>query len=391
MKILMICDFYGIGQQYQDNMMAKYYHLSGHEVHIVSSTFGNIFDYINDNYDGAVKSYIETDLYATIYRTRYVVKYKDILKVFENIKGRIENILPDLIYFHGVSFNMHQAIPYLKRNSSARMIMDYHADYSNIGQSWKSVHLLHGVFRKYYLKKYLSYLSKIYPIVPNSAKFLNEIYGIPMERMKVLPLGYDEVEAERIKEAVSRSEIREKLGVRSNDFLIVSGGKFTREKRTELLLKAVNSLNDPRIHLVLFGKSSSEDDQYEKELQAIANDNTHFLGWLNSEKTLTYMYAADMAVFPASQSVMWQQCIGMDLPLIVGNSGEQDPSYLNQYDNMVILDKDDIDADEIARQLKKILDEPAVYAKMKLGATKMAQEYLKYSAICMTTIKDVFG
>src|SRR5690606_880666 len=136
MKILMICDFYGIGQQYQENMIAKYYSLLGHDVHIIANTYPNVFDYINDNY--VKKDHIaqESDGYATIYRIPYKGKYKNIFKVYRDIRPHVEAIAPDLIYFHHLSFNLHQVIPYIKKNKQTRMIMDFHIDYSNIGQSW---------------------------------------------------------------------------------------------------------------------------------------------------------------------------------------------------------------------------------------------------------------
>lgn len=391
MKILMIIDFYGIGQQYQENLLAKYYALAGHEVHVICSTFKDIFSYNNDA-PGISSDYeVEHDGNAIIYRTPYKIKYKNLFKVFEDISPRVESIKPDLIYIHNIILNIHQLTDYLDRNRHARMIMDFHIDYSNAGQSWKAKHFLHGFIRKHYLNRYLKYFAAIFSIVPNSTKFLNEIYKIPLNRIQLLPLGYDEEVSERVRATTNRNEIRKQLGIGENDFVIISGGKLVKEKRTDVLINAIKKVNRKDIHLVLFGGALSETDPYSVLLKECSEGvNVHFLGWLNGEQILTRMNAADLAVFPASQSVLWQQSIGMYLPLMVGDSGNQDPTYLNKNNNMIILQKEEINTEVIAEKISMLLNNSELLQSMKDGAQKTAQEYLKYSKICEKTLTEAF-
>lgn len=372
-------------------MIAKYYSLLGHDVHIIANTYPNVFDYINDNY--VKKDHIaqESDGYATIYRIPYKWKYKNIFKVYHDITPHVEAVAPDLIYFHNLSFNLHQVIPYIKKNKQARMIMDFHIDYSNIGQSWKSRKILHGLIRRRYLHRYLKYFSIFYPIVPNGIDFLEEIYGIPRSRMKLLPLGYDEQNADNIRKEVDRYVLRAQLGLSENDFLIITGGKFTEEKRTELLLEATQKLDDKNVHVLVFGSASEKEKAYADRLKQIANPNVRFLGWLSGDDILKYMHAADLGVYPSSQSVLWQQSIGMHLPLILGDAGNQDPSYLNRHENIVILQKDEINSDNIATWIARLKSDPVLYQKMKTGAIRTAEEYLRYSMICQTTLDDAFA
>jgi 1,2-diacylglycerol 3-alpha-glucosyltransferase len=391
MKILMIIDFYGIGQQYQENLLAKYYALAGHEVHIICSTFKDIFSYNTDAPNISSDHEVENDGNAVIYRTPYKIKYKNLFKVFEDISPRVEAIKPDLIYIHNIILNIHQVTDYLDRNSQARMIMDFHIDYSNAGQSWKARHFLHGFIRKHYLNRYLKYFAAIFSIVPNSTKFLNEIYKIPLNRIQLLPLGYDEEVSERIRATTDRNEIRKQLGIGENNFVVISGGKLVKEKRTDLLINAIKKINRKDIHLVLFGEALSETDPYNLLLKESSEGvNVHFLGWLNGEQILTQMNAADLAVFPASQSVLWQQSIGMYLPLMVGDSGNQDPTYLNKNNNMIILKREEINVEVIAEKISMLLNSPDLLQSMKEGAQKTAQEYLKYSKICEKTLSEAF-
>src|SRR5690606_452394 len=105
----------------------------------------------------------------------------------------------------------------------------------------------------------LKYFSIFYPIVPNGIDFLEEIYGIPRSRMKLLPLGYDEQNADNIRKEVDRHALRAQLGLSENDFLIITGGKFTEEKRTELLLDSTQLMRDKHVHVLGFGWASEKD------------------------------------------------------------------------------------------------------------------------------------
>src|SRR3546814_21060433 len=88
------------------------------------------------------------------------------------------------------------------------------------------------------------------------------------------------------------------------------------------------------------------------------------------------MHVADVAVFPASQSVMWQQTIGSGLPLIVGDAGGQDTSYLNLNDNLRILAKDEIGPDNLRAAMTDLPERPEKSARMAAGARQTAREKL---------------
>jgi glycosyltransferase involved in cell wall biosynthesis len=125
------------------------------------------------------------------------------------------------------------------------------------------------------------------------------------------------------------------------------------------------------------------------------NKQIHFTGWVKGDEMYDYMSASDIAVFPAGQSVLWQQAIGMGLPLILGPvynaNGKiwiQDASYLNVNNNVIILDKDHVSAQEIARQIRRLIDNPDLLDSMKNGALKTAEEFLSYDKIVQQTLTN---
>ena len=83
----------------------------------------------------------------------------------------------------------------------------------------------------------------------------------------------------------------------------------------------------------------------------------HFPGWLGPEEMVAHMSAADIAVFPSSQSVLWQQAIGCGLPLIAGDTGGQSPAYMNTHDNIVILPANEISAEGLSKEIDALIED----------------------------------
>lgn len=389
MKIVMLCDFFNENLEYQENLLVKYYAKHGHQVTVIASTFESVFDYYADRHDKSGPSRTYSDGTTIVHKLRYRYNILDRLRAYTTITPILESTQPDLIYVHDIMLNFPEAIRYMKRHPDCRMIMDYHADYSNSGKNWVSLKILHGVLRKGFLDRARPYLSRIFPVVPAGATFLNDIYKVPLDEMEVLPLGADTDLANSVAAENRRSERRVALGFHADDVVIFTGGKLTPLKKTEYLFDAVAKLADPRIKIIVVGKAADEDTDYATDLQTRgkALGGVHFAGWLGREDIYRHLDLADLAVFPASQSVLWQQAIAMGLPLIVGDMGHQDVSYLNVHDNIVMLPTADIRPDCIAAAIKSVIADPARLAAMKEGARRVADEHLNWNRLIERTLR----
>lgn len=390
MKILMLQDFFGEGCAYQENMLVKYYTLLGHEVTVIASTFESVFDYISDNYDASrpVKTvYVDR---AKVIRLPYRINFLNKLRKHAGVYEIIKNEAPDLIYAHDIHLNIKEAVRYIKKFPHCTLIMDYHADYSNSAKNWVSLNILHKVVRKLFLYQYLRYIKKIFPVVPESARFLNEVYGVSWEKMDLLPLGCDSDTCTRVISGVSRYMIRNERAINNDDIVLITGGKFDDLKKTHLAIEAIQLIQRPDVHLFIFGKASKGNEIYEKMLREKASEsqNIHFWGWVSAERSYELMAAADIAIFPASQSSLWQQAIGMHLPLIAGDSGGQDMSYLNQNNNLIKVDREDISAEGFAKIILSLINNKETLNKMKEGAAKTASEFLDYRIVVQQTLKQ---
>lgn len=389
MKILMLCDFYDESLEYQENLLVKYYRKHGHEVTVVASTFDSVFDYYNDRHDPAWPARTYLDQGARIVKLRYRYNLLNRLRAYTRIDRLLEEERPDLIYVHDIMLNLPECVAYVKRHPQCRMIMDYHADYSNSGRNWLSLKVLHGIARKWFLDRARPHLARIFPIVPAGAVFLHEIYGVPHVEMEVLPLGADVDLARAVRERGEGRRLREALGFSAQDIVIFTGGKLAPPKRTELLLEAVRRLPELPLKVVVVGEAAAADAAYKAQLLAAAEGmpQVRFAGWLGREDIYRHLDLADLAVFPASQSILWQQAIACGRPLICGDVGHQDISYLNLADNIVILPPERIRADALAQAIRQAVEEPGRLARMRQGAQRVADEQLDWNHLIERTLR----
>ena len=384
MKILMICDFFQENQQYQENLLVKYYLKLGHEVTIVTSTITSVFDYYSGNYNKNIKPHEYCVNGFTIIRQPYLINILNKLRKLRGLKKIINKIKPDFIYVHVAPLNLFPAISFKNKNSNCKVVFDSHSDYSNSAKNWLSMNILHKIIYKSVLKINYKKLDKIFYITPGGAEFLNQVYRIPKTYLSLLPLGVDSDYVEEIKS--KKHQMRKKLGIDEGDFVVFAGGKLNREKKIELVINSFLKIKEETCHLIIVG--DTKDVKYKQMLIGLIKQNPkiHFIGWVEGQQVYDYMSVCDVAVFPASQSIMWQQAIGSGLPLIIGQTLGQDATYLNRNNNIFLIEEDLVDEENIKNILNLLIKDENLLNTMKINAIKTTEEMLCYNEIAKKSI-----
>lgn len=385
-----MCDLFDENIGSQENILVKYFQKHGHRVTILTSTFDSVFDFIANRYDCRKpgRTYSIGDL--KVIRSPYRMNILHKLRSFRGVAAVLENEAPDMIFMLDIMPDMIDVVRYKKRNPSCRFVMDYHADYSNSAKNFVSLKILHGIIRKKILDFGLPYLDAIYPVTPASSDFLHEVYRIPHERMELLPLGADMDLGVAIAAREEGRALRLDLGIAENATVIFSGGKFARPKRTELLIEAVKLLPHLDIQLVIVGAANLGEEEYAAELMhaAAADERIRFVGWLSNEQLFRHMDMADLAIFPASQSILWVQAVSMGLPLIVGNTGAQDTYYMNAHDNIIELPSQEICIGRLVETIEQLVNDPGKVARMREGARKTFVEVLDWNMLAHKVVNQ---
>lgn len=381
MKILHCClsCFYVDNYNYQENILPSINKIDGHEVEIIASTE----TFVENSKIGYIKPgkyFTEDGIEITRIPYKKYLPHCIMKKVrhYDNVYNLIDEFSPDIILFHGVpAYELITIAKYKKNNPSVKFYVDSHEDKNNSGTNWLSETVLHKIFYKNIIKRAYNFIDKIFYITYETKVYLQEVYDIKEEKLEYFPLGgYIFNQEQRAK---SRNKVREQLGLKEEDILLLHSGKMDKLKRTQELLKAFIEVNKENFKLVIIGSIPEEQKGTIEKL--IQKDNrVYYLGWKSSTELLEYLCACDLYVQPGSQSATMQNalCCGSVVALYPHKSHtfllDDAAFYIESVTDMVNLFNKIADNIEILENKRKLLFDLACE---KLDYKKLAARLYK--------------
>jgi 1,2-diacylglycerol 3-alpha-glucosyltransferase len=366
---------------YQENLLPKYHKQLGYEVSVITSKY--IW-----NKNGV----LDRDS-RSIYYNEYGIKTirlemrsnSSIQSRFKRYKNLYESILkekPDILFVHGVQFlDIEEIVKYLKYNPEVKVYVDNHADFSNSATNWLSKNILHKLIWRHFAQKIEPYVEKFYGVLPARVDFLVNIYKLPKNKIDLLVMGADDEKVEEANNDFVRKEIRNKYNIKSDDFLIITGGKIDNAKRqTLLLMKAVKEMKQNNVKLLVFG--SVIDELKEEVNKLIDGKKIQYIGWINSNDCYRFFAASNLAVFPGRHSVLWEQAAGSGIPLIV--KYWEGTNHIDVGGNCLFLYNDSVD--EIKSKISRLINEPNLYKKMEEVAKSNGVKIFSYKEIAKRSL-----
>lgn len=383
MKIVHIClaCFYVDNMAYQENLLPKY-HAQAYEVYILTSDYafdskGNKtqkekIEYVNE-YGIPVSVLQESRRFGPYSR------YKD----YDGLYAALEKIGPDVIFCHGGQFvALMDVVRYCKHHRQVRLYIDQHGDYYNTPVNTVKRRMAQYLIYGHWMRKAIKYASKFWGVTPWRCEYLHDVYGISKEKIGFLPMGGDDDKIRFAEQQDVRTQIRREHDIADDDFLIITGGKIDRAKNIHLLMQAVSGLGYEKVRLLVFGQPN---DAMKAEIEELAKDkHIRHIGWIPSEAVYDYFLASDLAVFPGTHSVLWEQACACGLPGIF----KKWPGMLhvNVGGNALFLEQDS--AEEMQAVVRKLLDEPEIYRKMKQTAVEKGVKVFSYRDIARRSIEE---
>ena len=117
-------------------------------------------------------------------------------------------------------------------------------------------------------------------------------------------------------ENFDRTAKRAELGIKDDDYFILSVGELNQNKNQEVIVRALAKLNNPKIHYFIAGKGDKAD--YLQELAKQLGVNLHLLGYRTDIVEL--LNTADVYAFPSYReglSVALMEAMSAGLPCVV--------------------------------------------------------------------------
>lgn len=380
MRIVHLClqttynDYWG----YQDNLLPKYHRKFGNCVAVITTN--------NIHKDGVIER-IEPSEYDLndgqhIIRLDYKhfapSKLANALRYFK-ISNILENLSPDFIMVHGLgNISVLQVSKYKKAHPQCRVVADNHLDYYNCKPKQKItsrfLRLFYRILNRHMQKTY----DTVFGVTPDRIKFQQNIFGIAENKSALLVMGGDDDKIRFDEMPKLKEDIRKDLSLTDDDFVIVTGGRIDRTKNIHLLMQAVSEL-EGKAKLIVFGQPNNEMENIINEFSK--DGNIRFLGWIPSDKAYDYFLASDLAVFPGTHSVLWEQACACGIPCVFKDW--EGMHHVDTGGNCEFLHKDS--KEEIKAVISSIFDDKEKYSEMKQAAEKSKKDFF-YSEIAKRAI-----
>jgi len=300
LKVVHVIDYFQPQLGYQETFLAREHAKLGHDVYVVTSDRYNPILYAGD----AVKPVMGKRLVRAGYFVEEGIKVWRLKTLFElphairmlGFEKKIRELKPDIVIVHGiVSFAAIRIAKLRLKYRNFKLIYDDHMTFQNSGSK---LALLYPLFKHSYSKVIQRAADAFVAILPETKEFMYDRYGIPRERISIIPLGADEDLFTF--NPVSRQQLRKEFGISEDDIVFIYTGKIFPIKKLEMLLMAVKELSEKYANIKALIVGDGESSYIETLKQEIRDNQLENLfifhkGVLNKELPGFYS-TADVAV-----------------------------------------------------------------------------------------------
>lgn len=318
-----LCGPYTDGLGYQENYLAKYNRLHGHEVFVIASQALIVNGKMESTAPGRYES-VDGYVYYRLPAPKVlpsVVQAR--IRRFPALNGLIIELRPDVILFHGAcSFELMTVARYKRKNPEVRLYVDSHAAFYNSARGFLSKQILHRVIYRHYFERSRKQIDKVLYVAEASRIYLRDVFQLDEDSMELFPLG-GVIISEQDKRHM-RALVYERYHLGDETMLFVHSGKLDALKRTDALLRAFSKVKDERMRLFIIG--SIPKDQEPLILDLIHSDNrVSYLGWMDRHNLIQHIAAASMYLQPGSVSATLQNAICAGTPVMVYPHKDYEP------------------------------------------------------------------
>lgn len=369
-KLLHICVFerYVEDASYQENLLAACHKELGFDVYIIASQtsadnkkrecLNRAGHYINSKG-------IDVTILANNEHNVHLARFFDhCIGLYE----KISEISPDIIFVHNFTTkDVRHIVRYAKEHPKVKVFTDCHSDYYNNPVRTLKQKINH--FQRGLYGRSLCKVSKImWGTTPWRVQYLQDVYGIPKSKTGLLIMGADEKYILGKDRNSIHISVRKQYGIPEEAFVVVTGGTLDKRKQQDILFEAIKQIGESNIWLLAFGTPSRE-----MEVVFESYKNVHNIvqtGWIAAEKAYDMFMASDLAFFPGTHSVLWEQAAACAIPLVVKHWVGME--HVNVNGNAILLDN--ITVPSIINEIRS-LNKTERYYKMHENASNVSSQF----------------
>ena len=207
------------------------------------------------------------------------------------------------------------------------------------------------------LKKFREYTSGVVCVSSKNLDECVELGYAEKEKCKVFPNGANL----QLFKPLNKKKCRQQIGLKEEDFLLITVGEFSDRKGQNRIIKAVDSLSDSTIKTCFIGSGEPIVDR----------DYVFFKGKVKHDELPVYLNAADVFVLPTLREGCCNaivEALACGLPAV---SSDRKFNYdILDETNSIMVDPEDIN--QIATAIKLLLEDNNKRGLLANGAKKKA-------------------
>lgn len=381
MKIIHLQHPFIPNRGYQENHLPSKQQQLGHEVHIVTT------DVVPNKFNNQVGRFhpgTEVHNNVPVHRCRSVTYDTEAATLPIGAISKIRSLDPDVLHSHRlVSFNTICSLP-LSVRSDVKIFYDLHIDNDNFHLDERYKMFGFSAFRKAILPIIKRTASGFIGVNPYAMQFLEERLGVASADF--LPLGADTdvfypSEPERDRQ-------RRRLGVTEDEFLLITSGNLTPNKRVESILESLYYLDSDSIKLLILGDGPEEYlSLIKNRIDELNLDEKVLLhGFVDHDELSKFYNAADVGVWPGKLGITIIEAIACGLPVIVEDDLATD--FLTTEDNGLALDT--VSTESLADAISTYHLDDNLCKSHKKSAIRLTETTLSWESIAEESI-DIYS
>ncbi len=322
------------------------------------------------------KSVEENNVIRVIGR-KLPMKVMDEFRVGSNKRkdiNRIGSLNLDIVHCH-TEFKMGILGRRVAKRYNLPLVHTYHTMYEDY------IHFITKMFAKplrFLSKKYSKHFANradkvIFPTIKVQRTFLD--YGYKKESV-IVPTG---IYLNRFdKQNYPQNEVimlKEKLGIRHDEFVLLFLGRISREKSIETLIREVAKIKMDKVKLLIVGGGPDSDFFKKVAEEEGISDKVIFTGMINPREVGLYYQVADLFTnfsMSETQGLTYYEALASCVPLLVKYDDNLE-EVINQGENGYSF----IDDDEFVGLAEKIITDKEVYTHIM---SKSCESVEKFSA-----------
>lgn len=244
-----------------------------------------------------------------------------------------------------------------------------------------AVHLHENVFGNKLFEKTFGNVVAVSDFIMNQYR---QTSLLPIERTATIFNGIATENFQRRITCEERISLRDKLGIKKDDFVIIFCGRIVWKKGVKELITAISELNIPNMKLVIMGASDfgkGDYGDYPKEVRKLVDDNKDkivFTGFVNNHELYKYHQCADLGVIPSLYNdpcpLSMFEMITSGLPTIATRAGGM--TEIGTTDTTQYLSLDNI-VEDLKLSIKALYTDEQKREEMKSAAFERSKHFVR--------------